>query len=191
MPHNISLSTHRYVYIVSEFVLHDGNTTLIPAVWFGVGATPQRSIACHVLLENGAMLVDIPLHALRWKDVDISVSLSEVVAWDCYGWNIETYQPEYISGLSCEILDSSHKKQEGIGTLWFAIDFINNGFSDAPQQHKHLWIVARNDGALMLLPQDRLLIHEASFTEVRGIPKIKRQDNIWIAESIITQQNNF
>ena len=184
MPHNVSLTTHRYVYVVSDLVIRDGNQNLIPCVWFGIGSTPQRSLACHILLENGAMLVDIPLHALRWKQTDISVALSDVVAWDCYGWDVEIYQPEYISGLSCEILDVTHKKIEGVGTLWFAIDFINNGFSDAPQQHKHLWIVARNDGALMLLPQDRLLIHESSFTEVNGIPKIKRQDNVWIAEMI-------
>jgi hypothetical protein len=182
MPHNVSIPTHRYVHVLSEFVLREYTNKTIPGVWFGIGTTPQRSLACHVLLENGAMLVDIPLHALRWKPVDISVELAEAVAWDCYGWDVEAYQPSYISGLSCYILDRAHKKVDGGGTLWFSIDFINNGFSDAPQQHKHLWVVARNDGVLALLPQDRLLIHEASFTEIRGIPPIKRQENIWVAE---------
>jgi hypothetical protein len=35
----------------------------------------------------------------------------------------------------------------------------------------------------MLLPQDRVLIHEASFTDIQGIPRIKRQDNLWVAEN--------
>jgi hypothetical protein len=34
----------------------------------------------------------------------------------------------------------------------------------------------------MLLPQDRMLIEEQSFTEIDGIPPIKRQSVIWSAE---------
>jgi hypothetical protein len=38
------------------------------------------------------------------------------------------------------------------------------------------------DHALMLLPQDRVLVEERSFTEILGIPQIKRQSVIWSAE---------
>lgn len=184
MAHNVALPTHRYVYVIADFVVKDSAQSLIPAVWFGIGSTPQRSLSCHVLLENGAMIVDLPLHALRWKPIDTAVELSDAVAWDCYGWNVEVYQPPYISGLSCKLLDKKHHMTTDTGVMWFAIDFIDNGFSDEPSQHKHLWIVARErDGALMLLPQDRVLIHEASFTDIQGIPHIKRQDNLWVAEN--------
>jgi hypothetical protein len=69
------------------------------------------------------------------------------------------------------------------GTLWFCLDHVGDGFSLAPDQHKHLWIVERErDHALMLLPQDRVLVEERSFTEILGIPQIKRQSVIWSAE---------
>ena len=59
----------------------------------------------------------------------------------------------------------------------------NDGYSLQPEQHKHLWIVERErDGALMLLPQDRVLVEELSFTHIDGIPPIKRQSVIWSAE---------
>jgi hypothetical protein len=46
-----------------------------------------------------------------------------------------------------------------------------------------LWVVERErDHALMLLPQDRVLVEERSFTEILGIPPIKRQSVIWSAE---------
>lgn len=185
MSHNISLPRHRYVWVVPNFVLRDETKTLVPAVWVGVSVTPNRSIGCHVLLENGAMVVDLPLHALRGADVNwIPRDISDLVAWDCYGWSAEIWEPEYLSGLRCGILTADHKQVEDEGTLWFAIDHIKeDGFSLAPEQHKHLWVVERErDHVLMLLPQDRMLVEEKSFTEIDGIPPIKRQSVIWSAE---------
>lgn len=185
MPHNITLPTHKYVYVVPQFVVSDSyRMALIPAVWVGVSVTPGRSLGCHVLLENGAMIVDLPLHALRshwdeWSPID----LSEIVAWDCYGFDAEIWQPAYLSGLECAILSEDHKDAVDRGTLWFAIDHLTDGFALEPAQHKHLWIVERHrDHALMLLPQDRVLVEEKSFTEIAGIPPIKRQTTIWAAE---------
>ena len=67
--------------------------------------------------------------------------------------------------------------------LYFCIDHTTDGYSRQPDQHKHLWLVVRqSDHAIMLLPQDRLLIEELSFTKVAGIPPIKRQDLVWCAE---------
>ena len=185
MSHNISLPRHRYVYVVPSFVLHDAlRMALVPAVWIGVSVTAGRSIGCHVLLENGAIVVDLPLHALRGAMVEYSpLPLSEVVSWDCYGWSAEAWEPEYLSGLRCGILSENHKTVLDKGTLWFCIDHIQDGYSLAPEQHKHLWIVERErDRALMLLPQDRVLVEEKSFTDIDGIPPIKRQSVIWSAE---------
>jgi hypothetical protein len=196
VPHNISLPHHRYVWVVPSFVINhwaqrDGALSspiqpddLIPAMWIGVSVTPGRSIGCHVLLENGALLVDLPLHALRGADVPYAdVDLSAVVAWDCYGWSAEAWQPEALSGLLCGILSPDHKTVMAEGTLWFCIDHTGDGYSMTPDQHKHLWIVERLvDHVLMLLPQDRMLIEELSFTKVKGIPPIKRQTHVWCAE---------
>jgi hypothetical protein len=105
------------------------------------------------------------------------------VAWDCYGWSAEAWEPTYLSGLACTILSADHKAMGDQGTLWFCLDHVGDGFSLAPDQHKHLWVVERErDHAFMLLPQDRLLVEEKSFTEIRGIPPIKRQSVIWSAE---------
>lgn len=188
MPHNISLPTHQYVGIVPPFVLHGGASEaqgLLPAVWIGVSVTPGRSLGCHVLLENGALVVDLPLHALRAsaKPSYQYVELSDVVAWDCYGWDAECWQPSYLHGLDCAILSADHREAVDRGSLWFAIDHLSDGFALEPGQHKHLWVVERHrDDALMLLPQDRLLIEEKSFTAIDGIPPVRRQSTVWSAE---------
>ncbi len=186
MPHNISLPTHQYVGVVPTFVFRkDIPEGLLPAVWIGVSVTPGRSIGCHVLLENGALVVDLPLHALRAsvKPSYQHVELSDVVAWDCFGWSAECWQPSYLSGLDCAILSADHTTAVDRGSLWFCVDHVLDGFSLEPSQHKHLWVIERHrDDALMLLPQDRVLIEENSFTDVDGIPPIKRQSVIWSAE---------
>ena len=186
MSHNVELPQHRYVYVVPTFVLRpdDPRTALIPAVWVGCSVQPSRALSCTVLLESGALVVDLPLHALRGAFVTWApIELSDVVAWDCYGWSAEIWEPSYLSGLSCAILTADHKHATARGRLWFAVDHVGDGFSLAPEQHKHLWVVERQgDHALRLLPQDRLVIEEASFTEIDGIPNIRRQAQVWTAE---------
>lgn len=185
MAHNVALPTHKYVYVAPHFVLRDADhEALIPAVWYGVSVTPGRSLGCHVLLENGAMVVDLPLHAIKSANVAWPpVTLEEVVAWDCYGWSAELFEPPYLTGLDCAILDSDHRDTNDRGTLWFCVDHLTDGFALEPSQHKHLWIVERHkDHALLLLPQDRVVVEERSFTVIDGIPAIKRQDTVWSAE---------
>ena len=185
MPHNISLPTHRYVWVVPSVVLRDSQqTALVPAMWVGVSVSPGRALGCHVLLENGALVVDVPLHALRGADVAWEpLALSEVVSWDSFGWNAEAWQPEALSGLSCTLLTADHQHTAGQGHLWFAIDHVGDGYSLTPEQHKHLWVIERTaDRALLLQPQDRVLIEDKSFTHITGIPPIKRQTQVWYAE---------
>jgi len=185
VAHNLTLPRHRYVWVVPSFVLRDPlRQALLPAVWYGVSVTPGRSLGCHVLLENGAMVVDLPLHALRGAFVQWApMALETIVAWDCYGWDAEAWEPPYLTGLDCAILSATHTDTGDRGTLWFCVDHLTDGFALEPSQHKHLWIVERHrDHALMLLPQDRVIVEERSFTVVDDIPPIKRQDVLWSAE---------
>lgn len=184
MPHNVSLPRHRYVYVLPEFVLQDPHpSALIPAVWFGVSVSHGRGLLCHVLLQSGAIVVDLPFHALRWRsDATVSHRMQDIVAWDCYGENAEIFEPPYLSGLRVFVLTVDHTLGDGLGELWFAIDHVGDGYSAEPAQHKHLWVVAHEDGAFRLMPQDRVLVEEASFTEMAGVPRIKRQTQVWCAE---------
>jgi hypothetical protein len=186
MAHNLALPQHRYIWVVSSFVLREHQQThLIPAVWYGVSVTPDRMMGCHVVLENGAMVVDLPLHALRHRDDGTlkPIHADEVALWDMYGSDAEVYAPPYLTNTSVEVLNSFHEKTEQFGQAWFAIDHLTDGYALDPAQHKHLWVVALDmQGLLVQVPQDQLLIHEASFTKVNWVPRIKRQDRVWRAE---------
>ena len=177
--HNIALPTHKYVWLRPGFATPDW----VPAVWYGLSASLGVSFGCHVLLESGANVVDLPLHALAHDREAPSVSLEDVCQWDAYGNAIEAYAPPYLVGLSADILTPDHSQVTGHrADLVCAIDHIGDGYSLAPDQHKHLWIGAREDGAFVCYPQDRYLVRESSFTKVRGVPVVYRQRTIWSVE---------
>jgi hypothetical protein len=176
-------------YVVPQKIEGVTSYEMIPAVWWGVSVAPNRVLGCHVVLENGAMVVDLPLHALRWhkeprQDGGLPLHTGWMT-WDCYGWDAEIVQNDYLTDMHVEILDESHKMTHQHGNLWFAIDHVRgDGFSLTPAQHKHLWVVAMQNGTFSWVPQDQMLLHDKSFTEVdcMDVPRIKRQDRIWSVE---------
>lgn len=193
MAHNLTLPTHRYVYVMDDYVKPrqiEGVVSydMTPAIWWGVSVVPNRVLGCHVVLENGAMIVDLPLHALRWhteprQDGGLPLHVGWMT-WDCYGWDAEIVQNDYLTDMHVELLDEGHMRTHDHGNLWFAIDHLRDGFSLTPAQHKHLWVVAMQNGTFAWVPQDQMLLHDKSFTEVdcMEVPRIKRQDKVWSVE---------
>lgn len=184
MAHNVDLPRHRYCYVIEEAVLHGGSeTTTLPCVWWGMSATPGRMFGCHILLESGAMVVDLPLHALRHQPTATQPwTPQEAQRWDGYGWSMETYEPAYLADLRCRVLAADHKNVVGRGDLWFAVDHVRDGYSLEPGQHKIHWVVALADGVFTCVPQDMVLVTETSFTIEQSIPRIRRQDDLWSCE---------
>lgn len=182
--HNIDLPRHRYVHVLAAAVLRDGNPdATVPAIWWGMSATPGRMFGCHVLLENGAIIVDLPLHVLRHRAEDV-VPWHAVDAqrWNAYGPSLEAHEPAYLTGLPCHVLTPDHAGRAEVGHLWFYLDHVADGFSLEPAQHKHHWVVALANGAFTCVPQDMLLVEEPSFTEVTDIPPVRRQEVLWSCE---------
>jgi len=66
VAHNIDLPRHRYCHVIEAAVHRKGREDkTLPCVWWGMSATPGRMFGCHILIESGAVIVDLPLHALR------------------------------------------------------------------------------------------------------------------------------
>ena len=185
--HNLSLPRHRYIGVHASFVLKDAahDHRLLPAVWWGVSVTPGRMLGCHVLLECGALVVDLPLHALNADPTHTPprpLLPSQAAVWDMYGWEAELFAPTMLEDAHVTLLNFD-ALSGAEGKLWFAVDHVRDGYSMAPGQHKHLWVVAvKAHGYLVQVPQDHLLVQDASFTEHGPLPRIQRQERIYRAE---------
>lgn len=176
--HNLSLPTHRYVFVRGEETT--GSAEWIPAVWFGVSSTPGRALGCHVLLENGAMLSDLPLHWLGTRPHQTALPTCQT--WDCFGHDLTVTELSYLNLLEARILTERHKPTRLTGQCWFTLDWLDNGWSSYPEQHKLMHLMACSDGSLRLLPTDRLLWRDTSFTVDGEVPRILRQRKVWSAE---------
>lgn len=187
--HNLSLPRHRYVGVYASFVLKDAphDHRLLPAVWWGVSVTPGRMLGCHVLLECGALVVDLPLHALNADPTNPiphpPLRPYQTAIWDMYGWEAELFAPPMLEDADVTLRDFGDMTG-CTGKLWFAVDHVRDGYSMAPGQHKHLWVVAINAlGNVIQVPQDHFIVHDKSFTELTDtLPRIKRQNRIYRAE---------
>jgi len=186
--HNLSLPRHRYIGVHASFVLKDAahDHRLLPAVWWGVSVTPGRMLGCHVLLECGALVVDLPLHALNADPTQLVAPRpllpSQTAVWDMYGWEAELFAPTMLEDATVTLLDMGDLTDLQ-GRLWFAVDHVRDGYSMAPGQHKHLWVVAvKAHGYLVQVPQDHLLVDDPSFTVSGAPPRIQRQERIYRAE---------
>ena len=190
--HNVNLPHHIYVWVKAEKVMATAPGNLIPAVWFGLSATPARALGCHVLLENGAMLADLPLNYLAHEPSPEvpGPDLRHVQEWDSFGWDITTVAFDYLRDLHIQILAVDKPTEPpyatiNTGTYLFTLDFIDNGWSDNPEQHKTMNVIARDDGWIGAYPNDRLIWHDRSFTVIDPdsiIPPIKRQRDIHYCE---------
>lgn len=188
MPHNANLPKHTYCWVRQSFVYRDGaDDVLVPCIWFGISSHPGRAFGCHVLLENGALVLELPLHALvpdSRKPFDAVREIHEHQAWDAFGWDVDTFEVPYLQMLRATVLDENHKTTGMEAYPVFVVDWKDNGFSDYPEQHKWLFIVETDDNRYMALPQDRLVFEDSSFThfDMATLSRIKRQTEVWSCE---------
>lgn len=196
---NCNLPKHIYGYIRNNFLNNlDGRTdnSLQPCVIFGAEAHASRAVGFHVLRNDGACIAMVPIHALCHKPKAKPMELWQVEPWDCFGWNISAIEFTYLKELDIvcrlpQIDPDAHDYSKGPpkyiferGTYVCSLDFFDNGWSDDPGQHKHLHLVALNNGNFALQPNNRVQILEKSFTDrpFTAKPKIQTNKLKWTAE---------
>ena len=177
-----SLPQHVYCHVDKGFVRTGDQSGFEPCVWFGLRSFAGRAWGCHVLLECGAVVRDIPLHALaQGPDVDNDWLLDESQHWDCYGDQFSLVRYTYLSGLEARVKCAS---AEHLGEYLFTACPLSDGFSAEPQQSKEFMFMALRNGRYAAQPTNRVLFIERSFTEGQAWPTdIQRQRDVWSCES--------
>ena len=176
-----SLPAHVYCFVERSFVRTGEQTGFEPAVWFGLRAYAGRAWGCHVLLENGAVVRDLPLHALAQHDEAEPWTLESSQHWDCYGDQFSLVRYTYLSGLEARVKCA---RDEQLGEYLFTACPMHDGFSAQPEQSKEFMFLALRNGRFCAQPTNRVLFIERSFTEPSSWPTdIQRQSDVWSCES--------
>jgi hypothetical protein len=176
-----SLPQHVYCHVDRGFVRTSEQTGFEPAVWFGLRAYAGRAWGAHVLLECGAVVRDLPLHALAQHADAEPWTLESAQHWDCYGDQFSLVRYTYLSGLEARAKCAS---AEHLGEYLFTACPMLDGFSAEPAQSKEFMFLALRNGRFTAQPTNRVLFIERSFTEQTDWPSdIQRQSEVWSCES--------
>lgn len=158
-----SLPKHQYVFVDTKFTLRRSEG-FMPAVWFGLVSHPGRVWGCNLLLENGAIYRNVPLHALAHtepKKCDRDWPAGKAQHWDCYGYGWTASEYTYLKGVSCM---AQCLADEIFGTYLFTVAPIGDGFSEVPEQAKEFTFVKLRNNRFTVQPTDRILFSDTSFT---------------------------
>lgn len=178
-----SLPHHIYCHVDRSFTRGAPASGFEPCVWFGLRAYAGRAWGCHVMLECGAVVRDMPLHALSRYDEpdDEPWLLEDAQHWDCYGDQFSLVRYTYLSGLEARVKCAD---DEHIGEYLFTACPLNDGFSAEPAQSKEFKFFALRNGRYTAQPTNRVLFIERSFTVEKDWPTdIQRQSEVWSCES--------
>jgi len=177
-----SLPQHIYCHVERSFVRTGEQTGTEPCVWFGLRSYPGRAWGCHVMLENGAVVRDIPLNQLAQHDYAQPWNLEDAQKWDCYGDQFSLVRYTYLQGLEARV--RCRTAEEDLGEYLFTACPLNDGFTAEPEQNKEFMFLALRNGRYTAQPTNRVLFIERSFTVDTGWPAdIQRQSDVWSCES--------
>jgi len=170
---------HFYCYLRKEFLYnlkkHEGE--FIPCAAYGIASVPGRALGFHVHLNNGASIARVPIHALV-HDCGGTMRPDEapprekypldwLQLWDNFGVNVCAHSFDYLSESRAKVF--LKKKTWLEGDYMFTIDWFDNGYSDAPDQHKNAHVVQLDNGLYSAQANNRILFDDVSFVEDRTI----------------------
>ena len=163
-----SLPYHLYGQVRREFITNGPDSGVDNCILHAVSVKPTQALTFSVLLERGARSRGIPIHGfIVGQDVNNRIppakNLHSHQVWGCFGTEFSIIDMSFSKGLSAEWRDSTGKTFSGRGLGW-AIEFYDDGYSNAPQQDKSFNMLVSQEGYLAAMPNNRVRWWEDSFT---------------------------
>ena len=162
------LPVHQYVN-VDAGAISDGPQH---GVWFAVQCNVGGVYGGHVLLDNGALYRNIPLHLLSHPQVVTQSVVTRSVAhrpgdlqlWDCYSEKCEVVEYDYLRGL--QVRSTSGQT----GTYLATIIPTEDSFSRHPEQAKEFVVAWMDTGRLVIRATNEIMFFDRSFMEPGAVP---------------------
>jgi len=162
-----SLLKHQYVFVDRKYTRKCINIMADcgyePAIWFAISAKPGRAWGLHLLLEDGAVVRDIPPHAIAFTDCPDAQdwTLEEAQTWNVYGSNFSL--EEYSIFKEADVLVYPNKS----GTYLFTVIPMDDGYTEEPEQAKEFSFIKLDNGRLTVQPTNLILFADKSFTNMK------------------------
>jgi hypothetical protein len=156
------LPIHQYVN-VDAGAISDGPQH---GVWFAVQCNVGGVYGGHVLLDNGALYRNIPLHHLSNPQArnPPSHKPADLQLWDCYSEKCEVVEYDYLRGLQVRL--SGWKA----GAYLATIIPVGDAFSRHPEQAKEFVVAWMDTGRLVIRATNEIMFSDCSFMKPDASP---------------------
>lgn len=175
-----------YCYVQNEFLYNfeKGFGEYTACLAYGLSAIPSRAWGISLLLENGALVQHVPLHALTFDtDTDHDHPLDHLQVWSCYGYEFTTHEYSALSELAVKVY-----MKDGIwetGRYMFTAAPYDDMYSVTPDQHKHFNFARLDCGRIGSWPGNRMLVCDESFVKLaEERPKYRTNTSYWYPEGL-------
>ena len=169
-----ALPAHQYVWVEPNAI---GDHHWLPGVWFALTAWPGRAFGCHVLLENGAVYRNVPLHQLASRKTDAPWTAGDAQTWDAYGWQFALLEYPYLATMNAQAKLQSGA--EHAGHYLFTLVPVGDAFSAAPAQSKEFYFLQLENGRYTSQPTNQVLIDDRSFVDKLEWPTFLKRQKDW------------
>src|SRR5690606_11928068 len=122
------------------------------AAVFGIASVPNRALGFHVHLRSGAIFWRVPISALAWHADAPHRPTSLLQTWDSFGYQLSVTAFPYLRERDALVRMKDGTEESGVYVC--TIDWLENGYSDQPDQHKCAHLLRLYDGNFTLQPND-------------------------------------
>ena len=159
---------------------------LTRGVCHAVTSLAGRALGFHCLLENGAHISRLPIHAIVTKEDAPPVPLNQpwlLQLWNCFSYELAVTEFDYLSGMRVRAA-LADRSQHG-GEYLFTIDYY--GAQEAEAAGENGWkchhLIELDNGWLAALPNNRLAWFDPAFTDTfTEPPKYATMPCTWSVE---------
>lgn len=154
----------------------------------GIKSEPGRVLGFHVLLRNGVVYWNVPIHGLCTKVDAQEVFWGRVQAWDNFSTHLAVTCFDRLAGLRAIIRPLGRKPERAIYhcTLdWYPDpESIDTTVTRLPAEAKTLHLLLAEDGNLYLMPNNMLQWKDPAFTvePFPSKPTYRRNVHSWSVE---------
>jgi len=170
---------HIYGYVDKSFICKEEKGWM-ECAWFGIHAHAGRAITLTLHLKNGAVYRHVPPHAFAFEETAPEWSIQQAQAWDAFGdeFSIVTYP--YLKCLEALVPLNIRLSVTAWAQYLFSVEFLHDGWSEAPDQSKAFHFFRTHDDRLTIQPGDSCLFWDTSFNTNKGFPtNLKTADQWW------------
>ncbi len=179
---------HLEVLVRDEFLhnLDSDQQGYTRGIAHAVSCIKGRALGFHVLLENGAHIGRLPIHALALTETAEEIPLDApwmLQLWDCFSSTAACTCYDWLDELRMRVYLAD--KQVMGGTYLFTIDYYNDPLAEAAgdTRWKCHHIIELDNGLLAAQPNNRVVFFEPSMVvPFEQPPKYKTMTKTWKVE---------